>query len=373
MTKRSLSVGLALLLLAGPAPAAEPLRIGLAVPLSGPDAGFGQGARLGAEAALAEINRAGGVLGQRLQLVVQDDGGDPRQAAAAARRLAEGGVRFVVGHLTSGAAAAAVPVYEEAGIVSVTPGAAWAPLTRRGASLLFRLAGSDGQQGALGGSLLAQRFRDRPVAIVHDRTSFGRALADEAGRALKAQGGRERLFEGVSRDDREIAGLVAKMRALGIEAVYFGGLHAPAALLLRAMREAGLSATLIGSDGLLDRDFAQSAGPAAEGTLMTLQPAPPRLLEPRGGARTARPPEAEAFATGTYAAIEVIRRGIEGARAPEPARVAAFLRGGANVRTVLGEIAFDAHGDLARPPFAVATWRKLPDGRIDYAGSETAP
>ncbi|WP_232631456.1 branched-chain amino acid ABC transporter substrate-binding protein, partial [Methylobacterium sp. Leaf118] len=270
------------------APAAESLRIGLAVPLTGPDAGFGQGARLGAEAAVAEINRAGGVLGQKLQLVVQDDAGDAKQAAAAARRLVGGGVRFVVGHLTSGAAAAAAPVYEEAGLLSITPGATWAPLTRRGAALLFRLAGNDAQQGALGGSLLAGRFRDRPVAILHDRTSFGRGLADEAGRALKAQGGRERLFEGVARDEREIAGLVAKLRALGIEAVYFGGLHAPAALLLRAMREAGLPATLIGSDGLLDRDFAQSAGPAAEGTLMTLSPSPPRLPEargePRGGA-----------------------------------------------------------------------------------------
>lgn len=373
MTGRIARSGLALLLLTGAAQAAEPLRIGLALPLSGVDAGFGQGARLGAEQAVAEINRAGGVLGQKIQLVVQDDAGDPKQALAAARKLAGAGVRFVVGHINSGAAAAASPVYEEAGIVSVTPGATWAPLTRRGAGLLFRLAGSDAQQGALGGTLLAQRFRDRPVALIHDKTSFGRSLADEAARALKAGGGRERLFEGVSRDDREVAGLVAKLRALGIEAVYFGGLQAPAAMLLKAMREAGLATTLIGSDGLLDKDFAATAGPAAEGTIMTLAPNPPRLPEMRGAARSPRTPEAETFAGAAYAAIEVIRQGAESARSTEPARVAAALHGGAALRTVLGEIAFDARGDLARPPFAVATWRKLADGRIDYAGSETAP
>ncbi|SFK49784.1 amino acid/amide ABC transporter substrate-binding protein, HAAT family [Methylorubrum salsuginis] len=364
---------LALLALGGVAQAAEPLRIGLALPLSGADAGFGQGARLGAEQAVAEINRAGGVLGQKIQLVVQDDAGDPKQAVAAARKLASGGVRFVVGHLHSGAAAAASPVYEEAGIVAVTPGATWAPLTRRGAGLLFRLAGSDAQQGAIGGTLLAQRFRDRPVAIVHDKTSFGRALADEAARALKAGGGRERLFEGVSRDDREVAGLVAKLRALGIEAVYFGGLQAPAALLVKAMREAGLTTQLIGSDGLLDKEFPVTAGAAAEGTLMTLAPSPPRLPDVRGAARAPRTPEAEMFAAPAYAAFEAIRQGAEGARSTDPARVAAHLHGGAPLRTLLGEIAFDARGDLARPPFAVATWRKLADGRIDYAGTETPP
>lgn len=373
VTKRSALPALLVLMLAGPADAAEPLKIGLAAPLSGPDAGFGQGARLGAEQAVAEINRTGGVTGRKLQLIVQDDAADPKQAAAVARRFAGSGVRFVVGHLTSGATAAASPIYEEAGTVSVTPGATWAPLTRRGASLLFRLSGSDAQQGTLGGTVLAERFRDRPVAIVHDKTSFGRGLADEAARALKAHGGRERLFEGVSRDDREVAALVAKMRALGIEAAYFGGLSDPAATLVRAMREAGLTATVIGSDGLLDKDFAQAAGPGAEGTLMTLSPTPPRLPEAKGGAKVPHSPEAEMFAASAYAAVEVIRQGIEGARSVEPSKVAAFLHGGAALRTALGEIAFDARGDLAKPPFSVYAWRRLPDGRLDFAGNEVSP
>ena len=370
MTKRSALATLLALTLAGPAGAAEPLRIGLAAPLSGPDAGFGQGARLGAEQAVAEINRAGGVLGRKLQLVVQDDAADPKQAVAVARRFAAGGVRFVIGPLTSGAAAAASPVYEEAGIVSVTPGATWAPLTRRGAGLLFRLSGSDAQQGALGGTLLAERFRGKPVAIVHDKTSFGRGLADEAARALKARGGQERLFEGVSRDDRETAALVAKLRALGIEALYFGGLSGPAAGLIRAMREAGLTTVVIGSDGLLDRDFSQV--PGAEGTLMTVSPAPPRLPEPKG-TRTPRSPEAEMFAAPAYAAVEVLRQGIEGARSVEPAKVAATLHSGVPLRTVLGQVAFDAGGDLVKPPFTVQAWRRLPDGRLDFAGNEVSP
>ncbi|MGN7123672.1 branched-chain amino acid ABC transporter substrate-binding protein [Methylorubrum thiocyanatum] len=371
MTKRSALATLLALALAGPAGAAEPLKIGLAAPLSGPDAGFGQGARLGAEQAVAEINRAGGVLGRRLLLVVQDDAADPKQAVAVARRFASSGVRFVVGPLTSGASAAASAVYEEASIVSVIPGATWAPLTRRGAGLLFRLGGSDAQQGTLGGTLLAERFRGKPVAIVHDKTSFGRGLADEAARALKARGGQERLFEGVSRDDRETAALVAKLRALGIEALYFGGLSAPAAGLIRAMREAGLTTTMIGSDGLLDKEFAQV--PGAEGTLMTVPAAPPRLPEPKGAAKAPRSPEAEMFAGPAYAAVEVVRQGIEGARSAEPARVAAFLHGGAPLRTVLGEVAFDGSGDLVKPPFAVTAWRRLPDGRLDFAGNEVSP
>ncbi|CAO4156647.1 Leucine-, isoleucine-, valine-, threonine-, and alanine-binding protein [Methylorubrum aminovorans] len=370
MTKRSAWAILLTVALGGPLAAAEPLKIGLAVPLSGPDAGFGQGARLGAEQAVAEINRAGGVLGRKLQLVVQDDAADPKQAAAVARRFAASGVRFVIGPLTSGASAAASTVFEEAGIVSVTPGATWAPLTRRGAGLLFRLSGSDAQQGALGGTLLAERFRGKSVAIIHDKTSFGRGLADEAARALKARGGGERLFEGISRDDRETSALVAKLRALGIEAIYFGGLSVPAASLIRTMREAGLTTVVIGSDGLLDKEFSQV--PGAEGTLMTVPAAPPRLPEPKG-TRTPRGPEADLFAGPAYAAVEVVRQGIEAARSAEPARVAAALHGGAPLRTVLGEVAFDAGGDLVKPPFTVFAWRRLPDGRLDFAGNEVSP
>ncbi|GJE28263.1 branched-chain amino acid ABC transporter substrate-binding protein [Methylobacterium organophilum] len=349
-------------------PAAAQVRIGLAAPLTGPDAGFGGGMRAGVEQAVADINRAGGIVGQKIQLVVQDDAGDPKQAAEAARRLAAAGVRLVVGPLDSGATAAALPIFEEAGLLAVTPGATWASLTARGAGRLFRLAGNDAQQGAVAGAWLAETFQGRPVAILNDKTGFGRSLAEDAARVLRSRGGREALFEGINRGDKDFPALIGRMRAAGVEAVYFGGLAPEAAMLVRALREAGLQAPLVASDGILDKDFAQLAGPGAEGTLMTLAPDPPRLPETKG-AKGARTPEDEMFAAPAYAAIEVIRQGIEGARSTDPAKVAAFLHAGRPLRTVVGEVAFDGKGDLTRSPYRLHVWHRTPDGRIDYAGN----
>ncbi len=369
--RRRCAAFLAALLIPLPALAADPIKLGLAAPLTGPDAGFGQGMRAGVEQAVAEINRAGGISGQKLQLTVLDDAGEPKQAASVAKKLVASGVKLVVGHLNSGASALALPVYDEAGIVAISPGATWAALTRRGASGFFRLCGSDAQQGALAGSYLADQFGDWPVAILNDKTAFGRGLADEASRALKAKGGREALFEGITRGEKDVSGLVAKLKAAKVEAVYFGGLSADAAMLVRAMRDSGIGAPLVASDGILDKDFAQLAGPGSEGTLMTLAPEPRKLPEPKGASRNAaRPPEADAFAAPSYAAVEVLKQAIEGAKSTDPRKLAEFLHSGQTLRTAIGDIAFDARGDLAKPPYAMTVWRRTPDGRIDYAGNE---
>ncbi|GJD95077.1 branched-chain amino acid ABC transporter substrate-binding protein [Methylobacterium iners] len=350
------------------------VKIGLSAPLTGPDAAFGQGMRAAAEQAVADLNRGGGANGQRLVLVVADDAGEGKQSVAVARKFAAERVTLVVGPLGSAAAALAFPVYEEAGIVAVTPGATWAPLTGRGLWNVFRTCGSDAEQGTIAGRHLADRYRDRRIALVHDKSAFGRGLADGVARVLKAAGTPEIAFEPLDRGERDYAALAAKLRQARIEIVYFGGFAPEAGLLVRAMREAGLDAPLVGSDGLLDKEFPRIAGSGAEGTAMTLAPEPRRLPEPKGApARAPRPPEAEAFAAQTYAAVEVLARGVAGARSAEGRKVAAFLRGGAPVATAIGEVAYDANGDMLRSGYALHVWKRTPDGRIDYAGNLLPP
>lgn len=375
-------------LAAGPAlgQAQTAIRIGLSAPLSGPDAAFGQGMRLGAEQAVADINRAGGVGGRKLALVVADDAGDGRQGAAVAKRFAADRIGLVVGPLSSIVAAVATPVYEEAGIVAVTPGATWGPLTGRGWGNLFRLGPGDAQQAAAAAAHLGERYAGRRIGIVHDKTTFGRGLADAVSRALKAKGEGEAVFVGLARGGKDAADAVGPLKDARVEAVYFGGLAPEGALLVKGMREAGLDAALIGSDGLLDKDFPLIAGPAAEGTLMTLPAEPRKLPEPKGAELKVldgkakpppRTPEAEAFAGQTYAAVEVLARGIERAKSADGRKVAAALHDGTSLRLSAGEVAFDAKGDtkgdLARPEVQIRIWRRTPDGRIDYAGNEPAP
>ncbi|GJE58097.1 branched-chain amino acid ABC transporter substrate-binding protein [Methylobacterium trifolii] len=370
------TLGLTLLLAVSPAAAQgqPPVRIGLSAPLTGSDAAFGQGMRIGAEQAVADLNRAAGPGGRRFALVVADDAGEIRQGVAVARRFAGDGIRLVVGPLESSVVAAVAPVYDEAGAVLVAPGAAYAPLTGRGLAGLFRLAPSDAQQGLAAGAYLAGLHGGRPIAIVHDRTTFGRGLAEAVSGALKAAGNPEVLFEGVARGARDAPELIASLKAAGPAAVYFGGLAPEAAMLVRALREAGLSATFVSGDGILDRDFATAAGAAGEGTVMTLPAEPRRLPDPRSPGRPVpRSPEADAVAAGAYAAVELLAQAVERARSADGRKVADALHGDVPFRTVMGEVAFDAKGDTRRGDLVLRVWRRTPDGRLDYAGNEPAP
>lgn len=379
-----LAILLAGSLLAAPAAAQAPVRIGLSAPLSGPDAAFGQGLRQGAEQAVADLNRAGGPRA-RFALVLADDAGDAKQAVTVARKFAADGVRLVVGPFESSGVAAAAPAYEEAGCVLVTPGAAYAPLTGRGLWNLFRIGPNDAQQGAAAGAFLVKTFAGRPVGIVHDRTAFGRGLAEAVAARLKRAGEPEALFEGFERGARDLSALAGRMKAARVEAVYLGGAAPEAALLVRAMRDAGLGATLVASDAILDPAFA-AVGPAGDGTVMTLPADPPRLPDPRGARPAPRGPEAESVAASAYAAVEVLAQAVERARIadakavdpktgriPDGRKVAEVLRVGGPFRTVLGPVAFDASGDQTGDTVALRIWRRTPDGRLDYAGNDAPP
>lgn len=360
----------AVLLLAGPAVAQTVLKIGLSAPLTGPDAAFGQGMRLGAEQAVADLNRAAGPSGRKLVLVVADDAGDAKQGATVAKRFAMDGIRLVVGPLESSVAAAAAQLYEEAGIVVVTPGASWTSLTRRGHWNLFRIVAGDAQQGEAAGRYLLAREAGHRIGIVHDRTTFGRGLADAVAATIKAGGNPDVAFEGLPRGSRDATELAAKLKAAGVEAVYFGGQAPEAATLARAMRDAGLTARLVASDGILDRDFATLAASTGEGTVMTAPSEPARLPEVK--ARPPRNAEADALAGPSYAAIEVLAQALDRSKSQDGRKVAAALRG-APFRTIQGEIAFDAQGDLRQGGVSLWAWKRTPDGRLDYAGSEVAP
>lgn len=356
------------------AQAPAPLKIGVSAPLTGPDAAYGQGVRAGAEQAVADLNRAGGVAGRTLVLVVADDAGDGRQGMTVMRRFAAERVGLVIGPVTPSVAALAVPAYEAAGIVAITPGTSWTPLTTRGLWNVFRLCGSDAEQGRLAGAYLAQAHRGRRIGLVHDKTAFGRGLVDEVSRMLKAAGQAEAAFEGFDHGERDLSRLAGRLARQRVEVVYVGGLAGDAATLIRALRAAGSTAPLVASDGLVDRDFVTAAGADAEGTVITAAPEPRWLPDARApNPRPARPPEAEDIAAKAYAAVEVLARAVEQAKSAEGRAVAEFLHSGRPVGTLIGEVAFDAKGDLRRGAYALQAWRKTSDGRIDYLGNPVGP
>ena len=218
--------------------------IGVAGPITGPNAAFGAQLQKGAEQAAADINAAGGINGEQIRIVVGDDVSDPKQGISVANKFVADGVKFVVGHFNSGVSIPASEVYAENGILEITPAATNPVFTERGLWNVFRTCGRDDQQGGIAGAYLAEKFKDAKIAVVHDKTPYGQGLADETKKAMNAAGVTEVMYEGVNVGDKDFSALIAKMKEAGVSIVYWGGLHTEAGLIIRQLADQGVKATL---------------------------------------------------------------------------------------------------------------------------------
>ena len=181
--------------------------VGVAGPITGPNAAFGAQLQKGAEQAAADINAAGGMNGEMIKVVVGDDVSDPKQGISVANKFVADGVKFVVGHFNSGVSIPASEVYAENGVLQITPASTNPTFTERGLWNTFRTCGRDDQQGKVAGDYLAANFKDGKVAILHDKTPYGQGLADETKKAANANGITEVMYEGVNVGDKDFSAL----------------------------------------------------------------------------------------------------------------------------------------------------------------------
>ena len=377
--KRTTMLGLALgFAVAATSSAHAQIKIGVAGPMTGGSAAFGQQLKNGAEQAVADVNAAGGINGQKIQLFVGDDRGDPKEGVSVANKFAADGVKFVIGHFNSGVTMPASEVYQENGMLSITPAATNPRITDRKMWNMFRVCGRDDQQGSVAGDIIAQKFKGKRVAVVHDKTTYGQGLADETRKAMQKHGLKEVLYEGVNKDDKDFTALVSKLKAANIDLLYWGGLYDTGGLILRQMRDQGVKAPLMGGDGITDDEFASIAGPGAEGALMTFSPDPRTNPANKQLVDVFRKKgfEPQAYTLYSYAALQLIKAAAEQAKTLDPKKIAEVLKAGKPFKTVLGDISFDKNGDVSNDGYNVEgkkkdryvlyTWKKGPDGKISY-------
>jgi branched-chain amino acid transport system substrate-binding protein len=371
--KKMLLTGVALGLgLAFSSVAQAQIKIGVAGPVTGPNATFGAQLKNGAEQAVQDINAAGGINGQKLELVIGDDVSDPKQGVSVANKFAAESVKMVVGHFNSGVSIPASEVYEEAGIIQITPASTNPRFTDRGLWNTFRICGRDDQQGAVAGAYLADRFKGKKVAVIHDKTPYGKGLADETQKTMNSKGLKEVMYEGINPGEKDYSALVSKLKQANVDVVYFGGLHTEAGLIIRQMRDQGLQAPLMSGDGIVSAEFVSIAGPGADGTLMTFSPDPRKNPAAKDVVAKfkAKNFEPEAYTLYSYAAVQVLAEAAKQAGGVTPKKISETIRQGKPFKTVLGELSFDKKGDITRPDYVMYTWKKGPDGKIDYAGNE---
>ena len=348
--------------------ASAQIKIGVAGPLTGPNAAFGAQLKNGAEQAVADFNAKGGINGQKIELLFGDDVSDPKQGVSVANKFVGDGVKFVLGHFNSGVTMPASEVYAENGIMMVTPSATNPKITERGLWNVFRTCGRDDQQGEVAGKYLAENLKGKKVAIVHDKTTYGKGLADETQKAMNKAGVKEVLYEGINTGEKDFSALVSKIKAAGADVVYWGGLHTEGGLIVRQMRDQGVNAVMMSGDGITTDEFASIGGPGVEGTLMTFPPDPQKRPEAAEVVKAflAKNFKPEAYTLYTYAALEVIAQAAADAKSLDPKKVAEATKSGKAYKTVIGDLAFDKKGDITRPDYVMYTWKKQPDGKITY-------
>ena len=365
--KKSLMSGLVLaagLAFAGAAHA--DIKIGVAGPLTGDNAAFGAQLQKGAEQAVADINAKGGVNGEKLVIELGDDASSPEQGKSVANKFVGDGVKFVVGHFNSSVSIPASETYAENGILQITPASTNPTFTERGLWNTFRTCGRDDQQGAVAGAYIAEHFKGVPVAIIHDKTTYGQGLADETKKALNKAGVTEVIYEGVDPKEKDFSALISKLKAANVGLIYWGGLHTAGGLIVRQAAEQGLKATLFSGDGIVSNEFASIAGPAAEGTLNTFSPDPrsnPAATAVVDEFRKAGF-EPESYTLYSYASVQLIADAIEKAKSTDPEVVAKTLKDSGPFDTVIGPLSFDAKGDRTTADYVMWTWKKGADGKI---------
>jgi len=344
------------------------IKLGVGGPITGPNAAFGAQLKNGTEQAVEDINAAGGVLGQKIVVSVGDDVSDPKQGVSVANKFVGDGVKWVVGHFNSGVTMPASEVYAENGILMISPSATNPKITERGLWNTFRTCGRDDQQGGVASAYLLKNFKDKKIAVVHDKTTYGQGLADETKKGLNAGGVKEVLYEGVNAGEKDFSALVSKIKAAGADYLYWGGLHTEGGLIVRQMRDQGLKTVLVSGDGITTDEFATIGGPGVEGTLMTFPPDPQKRPEAAAvlAKFEARKFKPEAYTLYSYAAVQIMAEGAKRANSVDPKKIAAVLQGGQPVKTVIGDISFDKKGDITRPDYTVYTWKKGADGKITY-------
>jgi branched-chain amino acid transport system substrate-binding protein len=344
-------------------------------PMTGQYASFGQQMKHGADMAVADINEAGGVLGKKLALSSGDDACDPKQAVAVANQMAGAGVKLVAGHYCSGSSIPASKVYAESALVQISPASTNPTFTdARPGPNIYRVCGRDDQQGGVAGKYLAKNFADKNVAFVHDKTAYGKGLAEETRKAMNAAGKQEAMFEAITAGEKDYSALVSKLKQANIDVVFFGGYHTEAGLIIRQMRDQGLATILMGGDALITQEFWSITGDAGEGTLMTFSPDP--RLNPAAAEVVkrfkAKGIEPEGYVLYTYAALQAWKEAAEKAKSVEMAEVVKALNEN-EFDTVVGKFRFNDKGDPNLPPYAVFRWSKGTYEQIDPPAAAPAP
>jgi branched-chain amino acid transport system substrate-binding protein len=329
------------------------VKIGHAGPLTGPIAHIGKDGENGARLAIEDANSKGIMIGGKkaqFELIGEDDQADPRTATTVAQRLTDVGVSGVVGHVTSGASIPASRIYEQAGIPVITPSSTNPKLTLQGYKVTFRVIANDLQQGAAMAKYAVDNLKVQKVAIIDDRTAYGQGLADAFAESLKKLGVQVVGREFTNDKATDFSAILTKIKSRTPDAVFYGGMDAQAAPMLRQMKQLGIEARFLGGDGACTGEMIKLAGEAINEHAYCTQAGIPMEKMPGGADFNKRfkkrfNTDVQLYAPYSYDAAMALIEAMAAAGSAEPAKYLPALQK-LDMQGVTGTIAFDKNGDV---------------------------
>ncbi|WAT40427.1 high-affinity branched-chain amino acid ABC transporter substrate-binding protein LivK [Klebsiella michiganensis] len=337
---------------------AKDIKVAVVGAMSGPVAQWGDMEFNGARQAIKDINAQGGIKGDKLVAVEYDDACDPKQAVAVANKIVNDGIQYVIGHLCFFKQKTAYEIYEDEGILMISPGATNPELTQRGYQYIMRTAGLDSSQGPTAAKYIMETVKPQRIAIIHDKQQYGEGLARSVQDSLKKGGANIVFFDGITAGEKDFSALLARLKKENIDFVYYGGYYPEMGQMLRQARSVGLKTVFMGPEGVGNASLSNIAGDAAEGMLVTMpkrydqDPANSAIVD---ALKAEKKDPSGPYVWITYAAVQSLAQAMDRAGSQEPLDLIKDLKAH-GAKTVIGPLNWDEKGDLKGFEFGVFQW-----------------
>ena len=366
--KLNLIVGAVAVMAAGSVYAQDMVvKIGHVGPTSGSIAHLGKDNENGARMAIEELNAKGVTIGGKkvkLELLAEDDGGDPKQGTAAAQKLVDSKVVGVIGHLNSGTSIPASKIYSDAGIPQISPSATNPKFTRQGYKTTFRVVADDVHLGGTLGRYAAKDLKGKSIAVIDDRTAYGQGVADEFEKGVKGAGGAIAGREFTNDKATDFTAILTSLKAKKPDIVFFGGMDAVAGPMMRQMKQLGIEAKFMGGDGICTGELPKlSAGTMVDGQVVCAEAggvegvAKKSMDDFYAAFKKKYNADVQVYAPYVYDAMNVLVAAMVKAGSSEPAKYLPVLAKTEGYKGVTGTISFDNKGDVKNGALTLYTYK----------------
>ncbi len=354
---------------AAPVPAVDSsvIKIGHVGPTSGAIAHLGKDNENGARMAIEELNAKGVMIGgkkMKLELLAEDDAGDPKQGTSVATKLVDAKVAGVIGHLNSGTTIPASQIYSAAGIPQISPSATNPKYTRQGFKTVFRVVADDVHLGSTLGKYAVTTLKGKSIGVIDDRTAYGQGVAEEFKKAVEAAGGKVAGHEFTTDKATDFNAILTTLKGKKVDVVFFGGMDAVAGPMIKQMAQLGIKAKFMGGDGICSSELPKLAGDALKDNMVYCAEAGGVEGEAKAGMEKFKTDfkakynaDVQVYAPYVYDALNIMVAAMVKADSADPAKYLPALAATADYKGVTGTIAFDEKGDIKNGALTLMTYK----------------